>query len=136
MCWRMTRAVLDTNIIISSVFWEGNPYKVVKKGIEGEYQIVISSEILDEVAERLRNKFHFPEEAIQGLIDVLLTFFHMVEPTSEIDIVRDKKDNKIIECAFDGKANYIVTEDPDLLDLKEFEGMKIRTAKEFLEEIG
>lgn len=128
----MTRAVLDTNIIISSVFWEGKPYEVVRKGIEGEYQIVLSTEILDEVAERLKNKFQFPEEAMQELIDILLTFSHLVEPTIKFDVVRDKKDNKIIECAFDGKADYIVTGDPDLLDLNEFRGIKIATAKDFL----
>ena len=48
-------------------------------------------------------------------------------------MVRNKKDNKIIECAFDGKADYIVTGDTDLLELKELKGIRIVTAKEFLE---
>ena len=61
----MTRVVLDTNIIISSIFHRGNPYEVVIKGILGEYQLVTSSEILDEVVDKLRNKFDFPEENIQ-----------------------------------------------------------------------
>ncbi len=137
----MTRAVADTNIIISSVFWRGNPHEVVRRGILGEYQLVTSTEILDEVADKLRNKFQFPEEGIQQLIDILLTYCHVVEPSSKFDVVRDKKDNKIIECAFDGQANYIVTGDPDLLDLKEFDlkefrGIKIRTPRKFLEEGG
>lgn len=62
----MTRAVPDTNIIISAVFWRGNPYEVVRRGISGEYQLVTSAEILDEVADKLRNKFQFPEEGIQN----------------------------------------------------------------------
>lgn len=41
----------------------------------------------------------------------------------------------MIECAFDSKADYIVTGDPDLLDLKEFRGIRIVTAKEFLEKV-
>jgi len=131
----MTRVVLDTNIIISSVFWKGKPYEVMKKGIEGEYQIVVSPEILDEVVEKLRNKFQFSEEGIQELVDIILTYSHVVEPTSKFDVVRDKKDNKIIECAFDGKADCIVTGDPDLLELKEFRGIKIVTAREFLKEL-
>ena len=94
----MTRAVLDTNIVISSVFWEGKPYEVV---------------------DRLRNKFQFPEDNIQQLVDILLTYSHLVETTSKFDVVRDKKDNKILECAFDGKADYIVTGDQDLLEMKE-----------------
>ncbi len=129
----MTRVVLDTNIIISSVFWKGKPYEVVKRGIEGGYQIVVSPEILDEVVEKLRNKFQFSEEGIQELVDIILTYSHIVEPTSKFDVVRDKKDNKIIECAFDGKADCVVTGDPDLLVLKEFRGIRIVTAREFLE---
>ena len=130
----MIRVLPDTNILISSVFWRGNPYEVVKRGILGEYQLVISAEILDEVANKLRNKFQFPEESIQELIDILMTYCHIVEVTSKFDVVRDKKDNKIIECAFDGKVDYIVTGDPDLLVLKEFRGIKIVTAKDFLAE--
>ena len=131
----MIRVLPDTNIIISSVFWRGNPYEVVRKGILGEYQLVISAEILDEVVDKLRNKFKFPEENIQELIDILMTYCHIVNVTSKFYIVRDKNDNKIVECAFDGKADYIVTGDSDLLVLKEIRGIKIAKAKEFLEEI-
>ena len=131
----MIRILPDTNILISSVFWRGNPYEVVRRGILGEYQLVISAEILDEVVDKLRNKFKFPEESIQELIDILMTYCHIIDVTSKFDVVRDKKDNKIIECAFDGKADYIVTGDPDLLVLKEFRGIKIVKAKDFLEEI-
>ena len=131
----MIRVVLDTNIIISSIFWKGNPHQVVRKGILGEYQLVTSAEILDEVANKLTVKFKFPEESRQDLVDILLAHSHLVEPTSNFDVVRDKSDNKIIECAFDGKAGYIVTGDPDLLDLKEFKSTRIITAKEFLEKV-
>ena len=131
----MIRVLPDTNIIISSVFWRGNPYEVIRRGILGGYKLVISAEILDEVVDKLRNKFQFPEESIQELIDILMTYCHIVEVTSKFDVVRDKKDNKIIECAFDGKVDYIVTGDPDLLVLKEFKGIKIVKAKEFLEMI-
>ena len=102
---------------------------MIRKGILGEYQLVISAEILDEVVDKLRNKFKFPEESIQELIDILMTYCHIVDVASKFDVVRDKKDNKIIECAFDGKADYIVTGDPDLLVLKEFRGVKIVSAK-------
>ena len=128
----MIRAVLDTNIIISSIFWKGNPHEVVRRGIIGDYQWVTSAEILDEVANKLRTKFKFPEESIQELVDILLTHCHVIELGSKFDIVRDKSDNKIIECAYDGKANCIVTGDPDLLDLKEFKSIRILSAKEFL----
>ena len=94
---------------------------------------MLSAEILDEVVDKLRNKFKFPEESIQELIDILMTYCHITDVTSKFDVVRDKKDNKIVECAFDSKADYIVTGDPDLLVLKKFRGIKIITATEFLE---
>jgi putative PIN family toxin of toxin-antitoxin system len=129
----MIRVVLDTNIIISSIFWKGNPHEVVRRGLLGEYKLVTSAGILDEAVNKLRHKFRFPEEGIQELVDILLAYCHVVEPTSKFDVVRDKKDNKIIECAFDGEADYIVTGDPDLLVLKEFSGIKIVKAREFLD---
>ena len=132
----MIRVLPDTNIIISSVFWRGNLYEVVRRGILGEYQLVISAEILDEVVDKLKNKFQFPEESMQELMDILMTYCHIVDVTSKFDVVRDKKDNKIVECAFDGKVDYIVTGDPDLLVLKDFRGIKVVKAKEFLEMIG
>ncbi len=131
----MIRVVLDTNIIISSIFWKGNPHEVVRKGILGEYKLVVSAEILDEITNKLRSKFQFHEKGIQDLVGILLTYSHIVEPMSKFDVARDKTDNKVLECAFDGKAAFIVTGDPDLLVLKEFKGIKIVTAKEFLENI-
>ena len=128
----MIRVLPDTNIVISSAFWIGNPYEVIKKGILGEYQLIISAKILVEVSDKLRNKFQFPEENIQELIDILMIYCHVIDVTSKFNAVRDKKDNKIIECASDGKADYIVTGDPDLLELKEFKNIRIITAKDFL----
>jgi len=129
----MIRAVIDTNVIISSIFWKGVPHEVVREGILGRYALLTSIEILDETVDKLRNKFQFPEERIQELIDLLMTCGTVIQVSSKFNVVRDKKDNKIVECAFDGKADYIVTGDPDLLELKEFRGIKIVKPREFLQ---
>lgn len=102
----MIRVVPDTNIIISSIFWRGPPYEIIRKGLNEKYQLVVSAEILGEVVDKLRNKFQFPEEKIQELIDILMTYCHIIQPSSKFDVVRDNTDNKIIECAFDGNADY------------------------------
>ncbi|HLC77112.1 MAG TPA: putative toxin-antitoxin system toxin component, PIN family [archaeon] len=128
----MTRVVADTNIIISAIFWSGKPYQVVVNGLKGDYQLVTSPEIVDEVLSKLRNKFQLPEDKIEEQANILISLFHLVMPTTRVDVVRDKSDNKIIECAVDGEANYIVTGDPDLLELKEFMNIKILTADQFL----
>lgn|SRR3989344_8767441 len=135
MFWKMIRVVPDTNVLISSIFWKGSPYLVIKEGLLGNCQLILSSEILDEAVEKLRNKFKFPEEKISEFTELLLSHSHLVKTKTEINVARDKDDNKIIECAIDGKADYIVTGDPDLLVLKKYKNIKIATAREFLEEL-
>ncbi len=57
----------------------------------------------------------------------------IIKVKSKINLIKeDQDDNKIVECAVDGKANYIVTKDNDLLKYKEYEGIKIITPEEFL----
>ncbi len=128
----MTRVLPDTNIIISAIFWSGKPYQVIVNGLKGEYQLLTSPEIVDEVLSKLRNKFELPEDKIEEQANIMMSLFHIVIPTTKVDVVRDKSDNKIIECALDGGADYIVTGDPDLLELKEYSGIKILTADQFL----
>ena len=128
----MISAVPDTNILISSIFWRGKPYEVIKGGIEGKYTLVTSKEILEEMADRLKNKFGFPDCDIQLFMDIIFAHFHIVSKISTFSVSTDPKDNKILETAFDGKADCIVTGDNHLLVLKEFKGIKILSADEFI----
>ena len=128
----MISAVPDTNILISSIFWRGKPYEVIKGGVEEKYTLVTSREILEELADRLKNKFSLPECDIQLFMDIIFAHFHIVPKTSTFSACSDQKDNKILETAFDGKAGFIVTGDSHLLVLKEFKGIKIITAEDFL----
>ena len=68
----MIKAVPDTNVIISSIFWRGNPYNILKEGIFGSFSMISSSQIIDETVNKLRNKFQFPETELQILIEILL----------------------------------------------------------------
>ena len=57
----------------------------------------------------------------------------IVEPSARLDIVEeDPDDNKVLECAKEGKVKYIITNDKHLLKLRKFEGIKIVTPEEFL----
>lgn len=66
-------------------------------------------------------------------VDILLSHFHLVQKTTTVTVCRDPKDNKILETALEGNAQYIVTGDPDLLVLKQFQGIRIVEPREFLE---
>lgn len=129
----MIKAVLDANIFISSLFWRGAPYKIVQKGLKGIFIILTSLEILEEVRDKLINKFHFPLEDTNDFIEILAINSKIIEPTIKLNIVKeDLSDNKIIECGLTGKANYIVSGDKHLLKIKEYQKIKIITSQNFL----
>jgi len=65
-------------------------------------------------------------------MDIIFAHFHIVPKTSAFSASSDPKDNKILETAFDGKADFIVTGDSHLLVLREFRGIRILTPEEFL----
>ena len=64
-------------------------------------------------------------------VDILLSHFHLVQKTTTVAVCRDPKDNKILETAIDGNAQFIVTGDPDLLVLKQFQGIRIVERESF-----
>ena len=99
--------------------------------------MAISGTQFEELSEALNYpKFQFTEEQKGRFKSLILELATFVKPVENIDIIKeDPDDNRILECAVAGNVDYIVTGDPDLLDLKEFRKIKIRTAKEFLEEI-
>lgn len=74
--------VADTNILISSIFWSGNPYKIIQKGISQEIILFTSNKIIDELNLALKRDFHLEEQEINDIIDTSLLFLHITE-TSE-----------------------------------------------------
>lgn len=132
----MFRIVLDTNIFISGIFWRGNPYKILSKCLEKELCLIASLEILEEFQEVLRTekKFKLDEDDISSYMSLIISNSVTVVPMQLIDIIADDPDdNRVLECAVEGKADYIISGDRHLLSLEEYKGIKILTAKEFLE---
>lgn len=128
------RVVVDTNILISGIFWRGKPYNVVRNALTKKYSLYLSPKILNELEEKLRVKFKFPEEQIQTHIDILTAYGEIIKPTVKVDAIKDDPDdNHILECAITCKADYIVSGDSHLLNLREYKGIKILSAREFLE---
>ena len=75
-----------------------------------------------------------PDYRIEKFIDILLYFSYLVKPRKKLNAVKeDPTDNKIIECAIEGKADYIVSGDNHLLKLEKFEEVKIIKASRMLE---
>ena len=127
------KIVPDTDVYLSAIIFGGNPRRVLKSARDKLVYAYTSTSILLEVAEKLNQKFHWEMDMVSKTIKVLSKITEVIIPTIELDIVKkDPDDNKIIECALESEANYIITGDKHLLDIKEFEGTKIITTGEFL----
>lgn len=134
---RKIRAVLDTNVLISAWFWKGNESRLVELVEEGAIDGYTSPDILDELRRALRYpKFKLDEDEVEAIYNYYLLILKVVEPRSRIDVVKeDPEDNRVLECAVEAKADYIITGDRHLLGLKDFQGIRIVRAGELLGEL-
>ena len=127
------KVVVDTNIYISAIFWGGKPREVVDLGRDENMLIFTSSDIEREIAEKLRTKFRLDEEETNQIISDFSTFTIPVKIKKQIQaVLDDPDDDKFIECAVSCGADFIVSGDQHLLRIKEYAGIKILTAAEFL----
>lgn len=115
------RAVLDTNILISGIFWSGMPGKILEGFKEGKFELIVTQEITQEYTAKLQiiaRKLE-AEDKIEEWIQIILGKAIQVKPHREIKLCRDKNDNIFLEGAAGGRAKYLVTRDDDLKrDLK------------------
>ena len=132
----MIKVVLDTNVFISALFWKGALYQIFKRILEGAVLNFVSLQILAEIKERLLDKFKLPPEKVKEFLEIIVFNSQIVYPKKKLNIVKkDPEDNKILECALEAKASFIISGDRHLLEIKEYKGIKIISAKEFLSEI-
>jgi putative PIN family toxin of toxin-antitoxin system len=133
----MIRVVLDTNILISAILFGGKPRRILELAFRGEIQVCISEPILEELkAVLLRPKFGFSLEVVQTILTELIGLADFVYPSQKIEVVaEDPDDNRIMECALESRADFIVTGDSHLLNLKSFEDILIITSDKLLEKL-
>jgi len=132
------KIVVDTNVLISSTFWYGSSFRVIEKVENKEVELILSKEILKEFInvlnyEEIQQKIKNKNLEMKRTVEKIVSISTIVDPKQKFNIIKDDiEDNKIIECAIEGQANYIITQDNHLLKLKEFNGIKIITPKEFI----
>jgi putative PIN family toxin of toxin-antitoxin system len=125
------RVVLDTNILVSAFFWEGNERKILFKCKTRKLNSITSLEILNELEKVLKTKFKVPVNKIRDYSKEILYFSEIVFPLGELDIIKeDPTDNIILETAIIGKANILVTGNKHLLKLKKYRNVKILQTKD------
>jgi len=128
------KVVLDTNIYISAILFGRKPEEIRKLSQEGKIELLVSEAIIAEVAEVLRKKFDWESWQISQVIDEIRETAILVIPRQTLSVIKkDEDDNRILECAVEGKAHYIISGDKrHLLPLKEYQGIKILSPAEFL----
>lgn len=127
------KLVLDTNVIISAFGWSGSCRNLLIRIIDGEFDLYISLKQLDEIKRVLDYpKFDFSRQQKNRFIELILEFANIVHTTIELDVVEDKDDNMLVECAVEVNADYVISGDHHLLDLKKYKKIKIVSVKDFL----
>lgn len=132
------RVTPGTNILLSATFWIGSPHRIVRLAEEGRIRLVLSPAILAEYRrilrqERFRVRIRGAGATVDDLVSKLADLSVLVEPRVRLNVVRqDPPDNRILECALEGKAEAIVSGDRHLLELREFRRVPILRAAEFL----
>ena len=128
------RVVIDTNVFISAFIFGGKPLEIIRLLLKGEIELYISPFIVNEIVRIFREKFAWEESKIEEILDMIKTKTIEVYPNFRVSIISGKDDdNRILECALEGKVNYIISGDKrHILPLREFEGIKIVSVNEFL----
>ncbi len=128
------RIVIDTNVLISGVFFGGFPRKVLSSVVAGEMTACATAEIINEYETIVHEMIDRKQGHIsKNILTPLITAMEIIEPITQIEICRDPDDNKFLGCAKDSRALYIVSGDKDLLVIEKYENIQIITAKEFCE---
>ena len=136
------KVVLDTNVLVSGTFWDGDSRKILRLLDQKEIVCILSQEIIDEyravlirddIVDKIVNKNLIASRVVERIISASI----IVKPKNQLFVVKDdSEDNKIVECAIAAQADYIITKDQDLLRLKKFESIMIITPEEFLKRLG
>lgn len=127
------RIVFDTNIFISAILG-GSVGVIINQWRDGKFTLVVSEAIVREYLDVIyRPKFKISAEEISATTDYLLKTAEFVTPLKELIAVEaDPSDDKFLETALQGEADYVVSGDNHLLELKTFRGIPILTAREFI----
>ncbi|HET6842023.1 MAG TPA: putative toxin-antitoxin system toxin component, PIN family [Candidatus Angelobacter sp.] len=130
----MIRVVFDTNVYISALMFGGLPGSLLDLAFLQSFVLVISPALMDELDEKLRLKFEVSDEDAAIIRAKLEGNAEIVMPDVVLDVIEDDPDdNRVLECAVKGSANYIVTGDRHLLKLGTYEAIPIVTVRQFLD---
>lgn len=136
---RKNKAVIDTNILVSGIISpKGSPRKLLESARREIFRVVTSPSINHEILEVLHRDYIYLHYGLsENIIDDIALFLYegtlLTEDVYNFSPVKkDPSDNKFINCAVEGEADYIVSGDEHLLSLKHYKEIQIISAADFL----
>src|SRR3989344_3991567 len=103
------KVVLDTNVLISGMFWLGDSNKILKLWQKNKFKLITSKEIIEEFIRVMSDfKIQIPNDVIKGWLSLIIKNSIFIKPKKKFSILIDPKDNMFIETAYEGKADYII----------------------------
>lgn len=127
------RVLLDTNVLVSAMLFGGLPQDLVERAFRGEFELVTSDALLDELEGVLRDRFERPSVLARALRDELASAADVRRPADLPRVTRDPADEMVLAAALDGRADRIVTGDKDLLVLGAYGEIAIQTVRRFVD---
>jgi putative PIN family toxin of toxin-antitoxin system len=134
------RAVLDTNVVLSALIKpSGAPGRVLDRLLGGAFTLVLSPDLVDELRRslgysRIRKYLRLSGEELEARLAQLWMVADPVDGTLALEVeLRDPQDRMVVVAAVEGRANYIVTGDKDLIVIGDYQGVSIVTPRAFLE---
>ena len=131
---RKFKIIIDTNLWISFLL-NRDFSRLDKLLLKDEVTLIFSQELLDEflrVVHRPKFKKYFLKTDIDTVITRIEQNAHFIDVTTIVNICRDAKDNFLLSMAIDGEADFLLTGDKDLLELKAIEKTRIISISEYL----
>jgi putative PIN family toxin of toxin-antitoxin system len=131
------RVVIDTNVLVSGVFFGGLPMKVLETWRDRRFELLVFLEILDEyrrVGERLEARF--PGVTLAPFLALVAVHAKIIDaPALTKSVCGDPDDDTFFACAVAARCNFIVSGDKGLLSASGSRGVRVVTPGEFLESI-
>ncbi len=128
------KVVLDTNVLISGIFFSGPPSEILKAWRRGIVQFILSPDIVDEymkVTKILSNEF--PDVEVGPILTLIVTHSEIIRiPPLPMQICEDPDDDKFLACALSSNNRIIISGDKHLLKLSGYQGISILTPKDFI----
>ena len=130
----MVRAVIGTNVLVSALIHDGKPRELVLELFD-RHTVILSRQMLAELADVAgRDKFPVTSVQVERFLSSLVRIAKVVPDNALFkEVAKDPDDDVVLNTAYAGKADYIVTGDKHLLTLNNFKKTKIVTVNQMLD---